>query len=457
MENGLISVDRWTAGSQVYFLTHLHSDHTQGLTSGWARGPLFCSRLTAKLFPTRFPDFDLTLLRVVDIGVWNSVPLVSPSSGSRTVARVMAIDAHHCPGAVMFLFRGDFGCLLYTGDFRWETTGERAKMARAMLVNALNGRTVDNLHLDNTYCNPSYDFPPREVAAQEIVNLIASHPKHDVVIGIDSLGKEDLLLHIALSLGIKVSEIFHDCLFSSALKLDWVQPNSELLVFPCCCKIWVWPERLQTMHILGFHDTFTTKTSLTRVRAVPRYSFSIETLEALNATRPTIGIMPSGLPWVVRPVKGDANLSGSHLTARYKKRQPSGSSTGVEKLHQYMYSVLYSDHSCFSEIQEFMELVQPTIVKGIVCSSACYVEPLYFFGRLCGVFSVDSHVQTKRRSERAADVEINKSAAESGVEAVRKKMRSRAYYAAGGVKVSRTSVLRRVSRGAKIMDNDSAD
>ncbi|CAI0550209.1 unnamed protein product [Linum tenue] len=317
MENGLISVDRWTAGSQVYFLTHLHSDHTQGLTSGWARG------------------------------------------------------------AVMFLFRGDFGCLLYTGDFRWETTGERAKMGRAMLVNALNGRTVDNLHLDNTYCNPSYDFPPREVAAQEIVNLIASHPKHDVVIGIDSLGKEDLLLHIALSLGI---------------------------------KIWVWPERLQTMHILGFHDTFTTKTSLTRVRAVPRYSFSIETLEALNATRPTIGIMPSGLPWVVRPVKGDANLS-----------------------------------------------VQPTIVKGIVCSSACYVEPLYFFGRLCGVFSVDSHVQTKRRSERAADVEINKSAAESGVEAVRKKMRSRAYYAAGGVKVSRTSVLRRVSRGAKIMDNDSAD
>jgi DNA cross-link repair 1B protein len=36
------------------------------------------------------------------------------------------------------------------------------------------------------------------------------------------------------------------------------------------------------MHLLGFHDTFTTKTSLTRVRAVPRYSFSVETLEGLN-------------------------------------------------------------------------------------------------------------------------------------------------------------------------------
>lgn len=82
------------------------------------------------------------------------------------------------------------------------------------------------------YCNPSYDFPIREVAAQQVVNIIASHPEHDIVIGIDTLGKEDLLIHISRVLNI---------------------------------KIWLWPERLQTMHLLGFHDTFTTKTSLTRV------------------------------------------------------------------------------------------------------------------------------------------------------------------------------------------------
>ncbi|KAG6751171.1 hypothetical protein POTOM_045690 [Populus tomentosa] len=75
------------------------------------------------------------------------------------------------------------------------------------------------------------------------------------------------------------------------------------------------------MHFLGFHDTFTTKTSLTRVRAVPHYSFSVETLEGLNTMRLTIGIMPSGLPWVLKPVKRDGNLFVSLLTSRYKKRQ----------------------------------------------------------------------------------------------------------------------------------------
>lgn len=82
----------------------------------------------------------------------------------------------------MFLFHGDFGCLLYTGDFRWETTSDRAKLARTTLLNALNGGGVDILYLDNTYCNPSYDFPPREFAAQQ-VPLSVSHKASVVVKG----------------------------------------------------------------------------------------------------------------------------------------------------------------------------------------------------------------------------------------------------------------------------------
>ena len=61
------------------------------------------------------------------------------------------------------------------------------------------------------------------------------------------------------------------------------------------------------------------KTSLTRVRAVPRYSFNVKTLEGFNAMRPTIEIMSSGLPWVMKLVKEDDNLFGSLLTSRYKK------------------------------------------------------------------------------------------------------------------------------------------
>lgn len=68
----------------------------------------------------------------------------------------------------MYLFRGEFGCVLYTGDFRWERKSERAKLAKKTLLDALQGDNVDNLYLDNTYCHPSFSFPPREVAAQQV-------------------------------------------------------------------------------------------------------------------------------------------------------------------------------------------------------------------------------------------------------------------------------------------------
>ena len=102
MEKGLISVDRFTESSQAYFLTHLHTDHTHGLTSKWERGPLFCSKLTAKLLPFKFPDFNLSLLRVVDLHIWHSFSLISPTNGSQITSHVMALDADHCPGKPIF-------------------------------------------------------------------------------------------------------------------------------------------------------------------------------------------------------------------------------------------------------------------------------------------------------------------------------------------------------------------
>lgn len=71
-------------------------------------------------------------------------------------------------GAVMYLFRGDFGYMLYTGDFRWEADSEKVEVGRRMLLSALNGLKVDTLYMDNTYCNPSYIFPPRKAAAKQV-------------------------------------------------------------------------------------------------------------------------------------------------------------------------------------------------------------------------------------------------------------------------------------------------
>ncbi|XP_059661014.1 uncharacterized protein LOC132307313 isoform X1 [Cornus florida] len=440
MERGMISVDQWSEGSQVYFLTHLHADHTKGLSSRWKRGPLFCSRITAKLFPFKFPDFKLSLLRVLEIGSWHSISLVSPTSGSETIVQVIAIDAHHCPGAVMFLFRGEFGCMLYTGDFRWETRSKRAHIARAMLGNAIGNDKVDIVYLDNTYCNPSYSFPSREVAAQQVVDIIASHPEHDVIIGIDTLGKEDLLLYI-----------------SHVLKT----------------KIWVWPERLQIMHLLGFRDIFTTKTSLTRVRAVPRYSFSIDTLEGLNTMRATIGIMPSGLLFTGKFLKGNDNLFGSsppisringskfntNVGTCKDINKPDRNLRTVERYHEYIYSVPYSDHACFAEIQEFVKLVQPTNMKGIVSSSPSYVDPLYYLGHLSDAKQPSWIVNDKigkESGERVEAVEMKFSVGSiNSAKEERKRKKTQVDHL--GVRVRRVSLLRRVRRGAKIAEIDHID
>ncbi|CAK8575552.1 unnamed protein product [Lathyrus sativus] len=388
MEEGLISVDRWANGSEAYFLTHLHSDHTQGLSSSWSHGPLFCSLITAKLLPIKYPSFDLSLLRILQIGTSHTLSLRSPSSSNFTTVHVTAMDACHCPGSVMLLFSGDFGCVLYTGDFRWEADCEKARITKDMLSDALDAHGVDVVYIDNTYANPTYDFPTRSVATQQAIDIISSHPDHDVIIGINTLGKEDLLVQI-----------------SSALNI----------------LIWVWPERLQTMHLLGLPDIFTTDTTLTRVRAVPMYSFSIDTLEALNricpTTRPTIGILPSGLPWVKNSLKKSEFLSGSFLTSRYKRSRRSANSTQVQinkqigkagspkKFDQYIFSVPYSDHSNFAELEGFIKFVKPTRLKGIVSSSSCYVEPMYYFGRLCTGNQPVQQLHTRSKMKESGDFE----------------------------------------------------
>lgn len=43
--------------------------------------------------------------------------------------------------------------------------------------------TIDVLYLDNTNCDPNRTLPSRQKAAQQIIELIRSHPKHNIIIG----------------------------------------------------------------------------------------------------------------------------------------------------------------------------------------------------------------------------------------------------------------------------------
>ena len=220
------------------------------------------------------------------------------------------------------------------------------------------------------------------------------------------------------------------------------------------------------MHLLGFNDIFTTKTSLTRVRAVPRYSFSINTLEGLNKVRPTIGIMPSGLPWVVKPSEVNDNPVSSSISNHSGNRlringgpcteiNKKGKLRSVVRFHQYIYSVPYSDHSCFPEIEDFIKLVQPVNIKGIVSSSFCYIEPLYYFGRLCGVETSSQRLPHKsewRDKDKNIGAKTESNSGSSNLTDAGKRKRKIDFL---GIHLRRVSVVRRAQCGAKIVENDS--
>ena len=90
-----------------------------------------------------------------------------------------------------------------------------------------------------------------------MIRLIEAHPDHRVMLGIDSLGKEELLVSIAHACQTLVSVLFLCCM----------QGSDE------CCKVCVCDERLAYLKMFGFDEAlFTTNAEDARVVVVPRWS-----------------------------------------------------------------------------------------------------------------------------------------------------------------------------------------
>jgi len=186
---------------RLYFLTHFHADHYGGLSRRWSAGlagsssKIVCSHITARLVARRLgvPEEKLRPL-----------PLRTPAAvgGGGVSATVELIDANHCPGSVLLLFRlSDGRAVLHTGDFRYEPR------IGAEVLSALGGRRLDLLYLDNTYCDPRHDFPPQAAvleAVQRECRLLLDSRRTLVLFGAYTIGKERVFLLVARSLGLRL-------------------------------------------------------------------------------------------------------------------------------------------------------------------------------------------------------------------------------------------------------------
>uniref|UniRef100_A0A8C6PVV7 5' exonuclease Apollo n=1 Tax=Nothobranchius furzeri TaxID=105023 RepID=A0A8C6PVV7_NOTFU len=112
-----LAVDFWYVrkcpGARLFFLSHMHSDHTVGLTSTWSNRPIFCSPTTATLLKLKLQVKE-KWIHPLEL---SEPHLLHLDEINKEKLSVTLIDANHCPGAVMFLFEGYFGSILYTGVY----------------------------------------------------------------------------------------------------------------------------------------------------------------------------------------------------------------------------------------------------------------------------------------------------------------------------------------------------
>ncbi|KAL7982764.1 hypothetical protein Chor_010362 [Crotalus horridus] len=128
--------DRENLRARAYFLSHCHKDHMKGLRAPSMKRRLacslklrlYCSPVTKELLLsspryTFWENYIVTL----EVETPTQISLIEEATGEKEDIEVTLLPAGHCPGSVMFLFQGENGTVLYTGDFRL-ARGEVARM-----------------------------------------------------------------------------------------------------------------------------------------------------------------------------------------------------------------------------------------------------------------------------------------------------------------------------------------
>ena len=294
---------------RLFFLSHLHADHTFGLNSSWSYGPIYTSPLNVKLAAKIIPDLGAThnLLVPLELNTSHLIPLGDSENDPKV--RVTLIDANHVPGAVMFVFNGFFGNVVYTGDFRYTPP----MCENQALKKLINWEDIDEVFLDNTYFFSKCTFGSRIEVIEKVIAFIKQHDSHHFYIGANRLGKEHAFVKIAVALNERI------CVDS---------------------------ERLSIFRELKLPDVFTLDPGNARIFIVNRNMLTKNFLISENQKRPTIGM----------------NLSA--LFYNWEDNCPYYNSEVWD-----LYFFEYSDHSSYQEIIDFIKILKPKKVVPIVNSS----------------------------------------------------------------------------------------
>lgn len=251
---------------------------------------------------------------------------------------VTAYDANHCPGAVMFLFEGEFGSILHTGDCR--LTPDCVQNLPHKYI-AKKGREnicrLDFVFLDCTFSKCFLKLPSKESAIQQVIACIWKHPHAPFVyLACDLLGHEAILVEVSRTFGSKIYVDIRwnsDCL--KALSLTAL----EIITDDPSCRF----------QIVGFHQL---------------YDSASKKLEGARAN-----LQPE--PLFIRP--------STQWYACARNQKPS--LTEAEQDDFGIWHICFSIHSSRDELEQALQLLQPQ--WAISTTPPCFAMELSYVKKRC--------------------------------------------------------------------------
>ncbi|XP_052226027.1 uncharacterized protein LOC127841335 isoform X2 [Dreissena polymorpha] len=307
----------------AYFLSHFHYDHYMGLNKKFM-GNIYCSQITANLVCKQL-GVDRKCVHPLQLNTTSEIDGVS----------VTLLEANHCPGAVLILFRLKTGKVhLHTGDFR----ASRSMECYTELCNV----KVNALFLDTTYCDPQYVFPPQEEVIQFAVKLAkearAKNRNTLIVCGSYTIGKERIFSAISEALDCKI------CVTKE--KLGVLMCLEDPLLLRRCVVGW---------HHSGLHVVPMNK--LNHKVAVLHLQWFVSCAYIGRCPTPIEGL------------KEHMQLSGKGYTSvlaleptgwtQARNKTLSDLTPKLDRDGITLYGVPYSEHSSFLEMKRFVQFIQP--------------------------------------------------------------------------------------------------
>uniref|UniRef100_A0ACD5XCF5 Uncharacterized protein n=1 Tax=Avena sativa TaxID=4498 RepID=A0ACD5XCF5_AVESA len=337
MPRGLpFAVDTWGPSSRRRrhrFLTHAHRDHLVGAGAAPDDGGIvYATRLTMSLARRHFPHLDQGEFVEVEVG---KTLVVDDLAGAFSVT---AYDANHCPGAVMFLFEGEFGSILHTGDCR--LTPDCVQDLPLKYI-AKRGKEnicpLDFVFLDCTFSKCFLKLPSKESAIQQVIACIWKHPDAPFIyLACDLLGHEEILVEVSRTFGKKIYVDMRrnlDCYKALALTAPEIITDDPSSRF----------------QMVGFHQL---------------YDSASKKLEGARAS-----LQPE--PLFIRP--------STQWYACGRNQKPSLTEAVQDDFG--IWHICFSIHSSRDELEQAMQLLQPQWV--ISTTPPCFAMELSYVKKRC--------------------------------------------------------------------------